>query len=174
MRRTVLAVSAILLTAACSSTTSSGTVAPQSTAGMATPAAQTAPSNLDATAAFKLLSASVPTAKMTGTVTAANDPNSLLGRPHEYTSKITFSDSRIPASDTQFAGLGDVDLGGAIEAFANAQDATTREQYLQAITAKMSMFSEYDYVHGTVLIRVSHYLTPDQAKEYETAVNKVG
>lgn len=35
----------------------------------------------------------------------------------------------------------------------------------------MSALAEYDYVHDTVLVRVSHYLTPDQAAEYKAAVD---
>lgn len=31
------------------------------------------------------------------------------------------------------------------------------------------MLAEYDYVSGTVLVRVSHYLTPNQADDYEAA-----
>jgi hypothetical protein len=29
--------------------------------------------------------------------------------------------------------------------------------------------AEYDYVHGSVLVRVSRYLTPEQAAQYESA-----
>ncbi|MFZ1176905.1 MAG: hypothetical protein WAO15_11685, partial [Mycobacterium sp.] len=131
-------------------------------------------SNLDATAVFKALAATVPTARLTGVVTAENDPNSLLGRPNEYTSKITFSDSQIPASDVQFAKPGDVDLGGGIEVFSTADDAAARAKYIQAIVKSMPMFSEYDYVHGDVVLRVSHYLTPDQAAKYKAVLDKLG
>ncbi|MEU6146562.1 hypothetical protein ABZ848_40230 [Streptomyces sp. NPDC047081] len=75
-------------------------------------------------------------------VAAANDPNHLLGRPGQYTSKVTFTDSRIKAGDVSGTEKGAVERGGA--------------------------------VHGTVLVRVSHYLTPEQAAEYKAATNSLG
>lgn len=35
----------------------------------------------------------------------------------------------------------------------------------------MPALVEYDYVHATVLVRVSHYLTPAQAATYKTAAD---
>jgi hypothetical protein len=49
------------------------------------------------------------------TYTAATDPNHLLGRQHEYTSKINWK-------------------GGSIEVFPNAAYTKTRETYVQAFT----------------------------------------
>ncbi|MFJ5275088.1 hypothetical protein [Streptomyces sp. NPDC088358] len=126
---------------------------------------------LDAGSAFTKLSGKVGTAKLTGTVTAENDPNKLLGRPSQYTSKITFSDSRISAEDVAGTDKGDVDRGGAIEAFGTPADATARAKYIQAVTKGMPALTEYDYVHGTVLVRVSHNLTPKQAAAYKAAAD---
>ncbi|MFI1169259.1 hypothetical protein ACH4UM_38290 [Streptomyces sp. NPDC020801] len=122
-----------------------------------------------AASAFTQISGKVPAAKLSGTITADNDPNHLLGRPNEYTSKVTFTDSRVKASDVEGTKKGDVDRGGAVEVFANPTDAAARAKYIQAVTKSMPMFAEYDYVHGTVLVRVSHYLTPNQARQYKTA-----
>lgn len=36
------------------------------------------------------------------------------------------------------------------------------------------MLAEYDFVSGTVLIRVSHYLTPTQAADYKAAAAALG
>jgi hypothetical protein len=119
--------------------------------------------------AFDKLSASVTTAKLTGTVTAENDPNDLLGRPNQYTSKVTFSDGRISADDVSGTEKGDVDRGGSIEVFGNAVDAKVRAQYIQAVTKSMPALSEYDYVRGAVLVRVSHHLTSKQASDYKSA-----
>ena len=33
---------------------------------------------------------------------------------------------------------------------------------------------EYDFVHGNVLVRVSHYLTPEQAAGYDKAAATFG
>ncbi|MFD8420330.1 hypothetical protein [Streptomyces sp. NPDC059466] len=126
---------------------------------------------LDAGAAFTELSGKVGSAKLSGTVTAENDPNKLLGRPNQYTSKITFSDSRISADDVTGTDKGDVSRGGAIEAFSSGADATARAEYIQAVTKGMPALSEYDYVHGTVVVRVSHYLTPKQAAVYKAAAD---
>ncbi|MGW3159441.1 hypothetical protein [Streptomyces sp. NPDC001089] len=127
--------------------------------------------SFDAAGAFSRLSGKISTAKLSGTVTAENDPNKLLGRPNQYTSKITFTDSRISADDVTGTDKGDVSRGGAIEAFGSPADATARAKYIQAVTKGMPALSEYDYVHGTIVVRVSHYLTPKQAAAYESATN---
>jgi hypothetical protein len=116
----------------------------------------------------------VPQAKLSGTVTAANDPNHLLGRPNQYTSKVTFTDTRINAADVSGTDKGALERGGAIEVFAAPSDAKARADYIHTVTKSMSALAEYDYVHGTVLVRVSHYLTPDQAAEYKVAANRLG
>ncbi|WP_406458212.1 hypothetical protein OH768_28300 [Streptomyces sp. NBC_01622] len=164
MRRTILPIAAILLTAACSGSPKAGTAA--NVGGSAA-------KPLTATSSFTKLSAAVSAAKQSGIVTAANDGNHLLGRPNQYTSKVTFTDSRIKASDVEGTDKGDVDRGGAIEVFADPADAKARAKYIQAVTKSMPVFSEYDYVHGTVLVRVSHYLTPTQAAGYKDALDKL-
>jgi len=120
------------------------------------------------------IAAKVPTAKQSGTVTAANEPNHLLGRPGQYTSKVTFTDSRIKTSEVTDSSKGSVDVGGAIEVFASPADAAARAKYIQTVTKSMSALAEYDYVHGNVLVRVSHYLTPAQAAGYKSAAASLG
>ncbi|MFC0844458.1 hypothetical protein ACFH04_12195 [Streptomyces noboritoensis] len=127
----------------------------------------------DAAGTFTALAARVSSAKLGSVVTTDNDPNHLLGRPGQYTSKITFADTRIKAADVEGTDVGDVSRGGAIEQFANPDEAMTRAQYIQAITKGMPALTEYDYVHGVNVIRVSRYLTPVQAKEYEDAAGKL-
>jgi hypothetical protein len=129
VRRTVLPIAAILLTAACGTSTPQSTPATNVTAN--DPRAKAPAPNLDAAAVFKSLAAAVPTAKLTETLTAANDPNHLLGRPNQYTSKIGFADSQIPDGYTQFGSThmfktGDVQLGGSVEVFTNPDDAAAR------------------------------------------------
>jgi len=97
--------------------------------------------------------------------TASSDPNKLLGRPSQYTGKANFKDRRLKA-----AGF-DVDNGGSVETFANRDDAKRRFDYVRAI-AKSPLFAEYDYLEGTVLLRISSDLTPTQAKAYEQALRK--
>jgi len=58
--------------------------------------------------------------------------------------------------------------------FATATDATARAAYIQTVTNTLPAAAEYDFVHGTVLIRVSHYLTPAQAADYDKAGSQLG
>lgn len=172
---TAAAAAAVILLAGCSTATSTPKAAPGGPASASSQAAAPGPSKAaaDAAGAFATIAAAVPSAKLGGTVTAENDPNHLLGRPHQYTSKITFTDSRIPTADTEGVQPGDVGLGGSIETFPNAADAKTRHDYIQAATSTIPALTEYGYVHGSTLIRVSHLLTPTQAADYEKAAAKL-
>ncbi|MGX1480386.1 UNVERIFIED_CONTAM: hypothetical protein RKD50_009194 [Streptomyces canus] len=169
MRNALDVISAVLLlggAVAC------GNNASDSTAGRKADAAASKP--VSARSAFSRVASEVPQAKLSGTVTAANDPNHLLGRPNQYTSKVTFTDTRVNAADVSGTDKGALERGGAIEVFAGPSDAKARADYIHTVTKSMSALAEYDYVHGTVLVRVSHYLTPDQAAEYEVAANGLG
>lgn len=127
-----------------------------------------------AATALQAIAVSVSSVKLAGTVTAENDSNHLLGRPGQYTSKVTFTDSRISKSDTEGFDKGDVELGGAVEVFADPADAKARATYIETVTKSMSALAEYDYVHGTVLVRVSRFLTPAQAAGYKSAAASLG
>jgi hypothetical protein len=97
--------------------------------------------------------------------TPVSDPNKLLGRPGQYTGKANFRDRRIRSTGFE------VDDGGSVETFTNKGDAKRRFDYISAI-AKSPLFSEYDYLEGTVFLRVSHKLTPAQANAYERAFRR--
>jgi hypothetical protein len=84
--------------------------------------------------------------------TAATDPNHLLGRQHEYTSKVNWPG------------------GSSIEVFPDAQYAKAREAYVQAFTCPFG--DGYDYLDGTALLRLACALTPAQAKANEALFNK--
>jgi hypothetical protein len=99
--------------------------------------------------------------------TPTTDPNKLLGRPGQYRGKATFRDRRVKG-ETELA----VDAGGSVETFASKSDAKRRYDFVSAL-GKTALFAEYDYLEGTVLLRVSHNLTPAQAKAYERALRKV-
>ncbi|MEU1800885.1 hypothetical protein [Streptomyces sp. NPDC019937] len=163
MKRTLALTALIVLaTAGCSSSNSAADPKP----ARATP-------RVDAASALKAISATVSTAKQNSTITAASDPNHLLGRPGQYTSKVTFADSRVSKADAAGFKAGDVELGGAIEAFANSADAAARAEYIRSVTKSSSALAEYDYVHGAVVVRVSRFLTPTQAGQYKTAAAKL-
>ncbi|HEY6424310.1 MAG TPA: hypothetical protein VIY28_13885 [Pseudonocardiaceae bacterium] len=108
--------------------------------------------------------------------TAETDKNKLLGRPGGYVSKASFTDSRISPTGEGFTDTspGAADAGGSVEVFADDQAAGARLKYIQAITANTPMFTEYDYVSGPVLVRVSRSLTPQQAAEYQSALAQIG
>lgn len=90
--------------------------------------------------------------------TAANDPNSLLGRPGQYTSKASW---KIPGVDD--------DPAGSVEVFATSGEAQARARYIQSIRSGGILGTEYDYLSGGVLLRLSGQLTPAQAQAYAAA-----
>ena len=95
-------------------------------------------------------------------LTAENDPNQLLGRPHQYVAKVDWMDTRIANS-----GIPGIDTGGTLEVFLNAEDMKNRKDYIETVTKGFSAFAEYSYGNHVLLLRLSHKLTPTQAKEYE-------
>lgn len=65
--------------------------------------------------------------------TADNDQNKLLGRPHEYTEKINWKDSRAKDSRTDCT----------VEIFKNSDDAITRKNYVDNIEKNMPPLIQY-------------------------------
>ena len=104
--------------------------------------------------------------------TAENDPNSLLGRPNQYVSKVSFVDLRIGSETEAPEDIG-VSEGGSIEVFANEADAKARYDYVTSVTKMMPMLAEYGYQVGNVYLRLSKELTPEQAREYEISLLKI-
>ena len=100
--------------------------------------------------------------------TAETDPNKMLGRPNGYTSKATFHDSRLKQR-----GPMDLDGGGSVEVFASADEAESRKKYIDGIGKAGAVLSEYSWLKGAVLLRVSRELTPDQANAYRDALAKI-
>lgn len=165
IRRTVAAASVALAAfslAACSgsSSTSTGTGAAAESASAKT-----------ADDVTKALGEKIASVKLIKAYTAEDDPNHLLGRPNGYTSKTAFGDSRVKAADVEYLGADAVERGGSVEVFADEAGAKARMDFIQSVSKNLPSVGEYDYVKGAVLVRVSRFLTPDQAKEYETALN---
>jgi hypothetical protein len=94
-------------------------------------------------------------------VTAENDDNKLLGRPNQYTEKISWEDNRETNSTTDCT----------IEIFANNEDATARKEYIDVIIKSMPMFTQYMTLKGNMLLRIQGTLTPTQAEEYTKIFN---
>ena len=180
-RAAVLAATIVLFAAGCGG--SSKTPAPSTPGGAATTAAAagttaapaahttTPPAAADAAGVVARLKAARLPIGAVIVYTAATDPNHLLGRPGGYLSKAGFADTRIDPKDAKDDSQGAVDLGGDIEVFAAAAGANARADYIRKAMAAMPMLgTQYEYVSGPVLLRLSQVLTPDQAAAYKKAL----
>ncbi|OTG65911.1 hypothetical protein [Acinetobacter silvestris] len=108
-----------------------------------------------------------------------DDPNKQLGRPNQYTSKISWADKRIDPhdfSDKNEDEINDLDpteyKGGTIEGFRNIADLNRRYNYIKNITLNVPMLNQYMYKKGLFIMRLDKNFTPSQAKEYEREFNK--
>ena len=67
----------------------------------------------------------------------------------------------------------DISCGAKIEVFDDEDAAKQRYEYITTIVKETGgLLTEYDYLDGTVLLRVSGELKPSQAEEYKSAFNK--
>jgi hypothetical protein len=100
---------------------------------------------------------------------ATTDPNHLLGRQGGYTSKVAWV---VPAAVSAGAGSpssdpGGTEFGGGIEVFPDLAGAQSRLDELKAF--KPPLGDGYDYLAGGAILRLSNYLTPDQASRFRSA-----
>jgi hypothetical protein len=173
MRRTVVTMVALLALAGCGADESTDQSA-EATAGSsasASASAEAAPAApLDANVVLgELQAAGLP---ITGSVviTEMNDSNNLIGRPGQYTSKVAFADQRTGATLSEAEPNNDA--GGSVEVFTDEATAQARSKYIQDTLASLGPVAgtEYHYLAGTALVRVTGELPPSVAAEYETAV----
>lgn len=98
-------------------------------------------------------------------ITEDNDPNDLLGRPGGYIAAAVIEDDRAKCLD----GLG-AECGATIEQFETPEAAQERSDYIQGLLgADGPLGTEYNYVDGDLLLRVTGELKPSEAEEYEIA-----
>ncbi|MFF6877014.1 hypothetical protein ACFY9S_17060 [Streptomyces sp. NPDC012474] len=163
------------LVSGCSSTGSSDNASSASSKGANSEAAASAEKSdaLTAKQAVAGLKNFIPGLKLVRDYTEASDPNHLLGRPGGYTSKAAFSDSRVSSADVEGLGEDAVERGGSVEVFKTAEEARARAKYIETIAKSMPGATEYHYIAGGILIRVSNLLTPTQAKDYETGAKSL-
>lgn len=129
-------------------------------------ASSTTPTRTAGQVVAQLQAAGLPVANVTE-VTSETDLNHLLGRPGGYTSKATFTDSTIHELEAE---PGSVIAGGSVEAYPDHAAAQARVEYITKMLKAMPAFgTEYDYVIGNTVLRVSSLLTPEQAAAYENA-----
>jgi hypothetical protein len=106
-------------------------------------------------------------AKDAVTITAETDDNNLLGRPGGYTARATY----VLPGGAGTAGGNDTDRGGSIEIWPDAGGAQARSAYiLGQLKANPMLGTEYHYLAGPVLVRVSGKVKPADAKKVEEAV----
>lgn len=148
-------ISCVRFIGACSSGGSSGTSAPTGDSS----------SSANASSIARDLEASVGSVTKVIEVTEDNDPNDLIGRPNGYLSGAVIFDSGVDCG----VDLG-VDCGATIEVWPSADQAKSRSEYIQGLQrASPLLGSEYDYLDGAVLLRVTGDLKPTVAKKYEAA-----
>jgi hypothetical protein len=97
--------------------------------------------------------------------TAETDTNSLLGRPGQYTGKVSWTDPRAPQQR----------LNATIELFADDATLQARFAYLDPILKSSPLFLQYMYRNDgrRLLLRVPKELTPAQAQSYADWLRKL-
>lgn len=126
---------------------------------------------MDAEAIAKSLQDQVPSVVKVTVITEDNDPNDLIGRPNGYVSAAVLSDRGGDQSDPEPG----VVYGATVEVFEDTEGAQRRSDYIQGILEEAPMFgTEYHYVSGPSLLRVSGDIKPSVAAQYEEAFMSVG
>lgn len=117
---------------------------------------------------------------------SSTDPNDMVGEKFEYTSKVYFTDDRIPHSGE----AGEKKYAGNLEVFNNSREAQIRKEYLEYL---YDMYDEYiteeefgihifnqfqedkDHLllHGNVLLRLQSGYTPEQVEEMDGKLQNV-
>lgn len=115
--------------------------------------------------------ANVDEIKLCKAVTEDNDPNGKLNKPGGYTATVYFESANVNQSNVYGADLigKGTAAGGAIEVYANEEDAQKRETYLSAFDGGV-LSSGSHRVIGTTLIRTSDELTATQQKNLEQKI----
>lgn len=90
--------------------------------------------------------------------TEETDPDEMLGKPNCYVSKAGFTD----ASVRDINGI----PSNFVEVFETQQDAWNRYQMLLRAKSKEMIKSEYLYLEGVYLLRLTNVLKPAEAERY--------
>lgn len=161
--RASVAASCLVVLAACGGSSDGGADEPAEVAATATDIPAAPPKSAEDLAAS--LAGAIPSITKTVTITEDNDPNDSIGRPGKYTEAVSIYDKRAECEEDL-----DVTCGGKIEVFDTEAAAQERKDFIQqALKDNPILGSEYGYVLGATLLRVSGTLKPSEAKEYERA-----
>ena len=99
-----------------------------------------------------------------------SDPNNLLGRPNGYLGRASFD---VEGGDPD-AGQFGIDRGGVVEIFPSAAAALNRSSYIQETLKTVGIFgTEYHYLAGPVLVRITGKVKPSVAVKFETVVKEM-
>lgn len=104
-------------------------------------------------------------------VTEDNDPNGNLNKPGGYTAIIYFESKNVDQSEVFGDDVIDkgTSAGGAIEVYANEDDANTRNEYLAGFDESILSSGSHKVV-GTVVIRTSSKLGASKQKALEEKI----
>lgn len=98
--------------------------------------------------------------------TAENDRNHLLGRPGQYTQRVTFTIPGVKGDEDAAS----CQRGGCVEAWPTQAAAQQRADYISKNAQALPAAVEYDTVRSDgLLLRVAGAATPDQAKKVQAA-----
>ena len=107
---------------------------------------------------------------ITGYVFQAPEASGRVDGPSRPRSAAVFRDSRL---DVLIPGRYSVEDGGAVEVFATADRARERRAYIEGL-AQLPLMGEHSYVNGPAVLRLSRFMTPVMAAEYEAAFGAIG
>ena len=166
-----VSISALLLAttialSGCAATSTEHSSTPESGSTSATPSLTPTPTPTVETAigAATTLKAAIPEVTQIVQITEANDSNKLIGRPTGYTDAAVIYDSRVSSSDLGVA------CGATIEIWPDSAAAEARKAYIQGILKDSpALGTEYDYVQGSAILRLTGELNPSVATSYEAA-----
>jgi len=118
----------------------------------------------DATAAATNIKAQVSSVVKVVSITENNDPNDKIGRPNGYTSAAVLYEKSVSCSE-----LG-ASCGATLEVWASESQTKARAAFIQkALTDMPALGTEYDYIRGSALLRVSGEVKPSVATKYNAA-----
>jgi len=101
------------------------------------------------------------------TTTAEADPNNLLGRPGQYTARITFT---VPGTKSAGGDQQSCDRGGCIEQWPNQAAAQKRADYIKQLGERLPFAVEYNTARPDgLLLRISRAASPAAAKKIQDA-----
>lgn len=104
-------------------------------------------------------------------ITEDNDPNDTIGRPGSYVTAAVLYDSRVQCPEPTEI---EIDCGAKVEVFETAEGAQARADYIAGlIESTGGLVTEYDYVSGTVVLRVAGAIKPSEAAAYEAAFAQI-